>query len=319
MDGRYAKQYTGGRTDVAISRGTNVSTDANSMIRPPVVAGRFYEADAGRCAADAARLCRAPSQTNLPRGLVGGIVPHAGWICSGRVAGEVWAALAEHSRPATIFLTGSVHTMDLRRPALDEASAWASPMGAIEVDDRLRRAIAELADFDTLHAAHVHEHALEVQLPMIRQSFGESVKIVPCMIPRHPKAARWGEALGELLAGWDEPVLVVASSDLTHYGPNYGFTPRGADEAGCKWAYEVNDRRLLDLVETMAADRVVEHTQTHHSACGGGAMAAVMAAAQALDAGRGHILEHTNSTAELAALGYRDPNNSVGYGGVVFG
>ncbi|NBC97305.1 MAG: AmmeMemoRadiSam system protein B, partial [Deinococcus-Thermus bacterium] len=272
-----------------------MSTDAHRMIRQPVVAGRFYEAEAGRCAADVAQLCRLPSRLTVPERLVGGLVPHAGWICSGRVAGEVWAALAERSGPATIFLTGSVHTMDLRRPALDEASAWASPVGAIDVDDRLRRAIAGLDEFETQHAAHVHEHALEVQLPMIRQVFGQSVKIVPCMIPTHPNAPRWGEALGRLLAEWDETVVVVASSDLTHYGPNYDFVPRGDGEAGCRWAYEVNDRRLLDLVTSMAGRRIVEQTQTHHNACGGGAIAAVVAAAQALGASRGCVVEHTSS------------------------
>ncbi len=286
-------------------------------IRQPVVAGRFYEADAHRCAAAAMACCRA-YEGELPERLVGGIVPHAGWICSGAIAGKVWATLAARSKPTTIVLAGSVHTVNLNRPALDEAQAWQTPLGRVEVDTTLRAAIGRLDDFEFEHTAHAHEHALEVQLPMIQQTFGEGVRIVPCMIPPVNAAPQWGEALGELLRDWSERVLVVASSDLTHYGPNYAFAPQGPGERGRTWAHQVNDPRLLDLVDAMAADRIVEETTEHHNACGGGAIAAVLAAAKAMGATRSCLLEHTNSTAVLEPLGYGDPDNSVGYAGVVF-
>jgi len=289
--------------------------------RYPVAAGRFYEAHANRCAADAAQLLADDpfERADLPGALHGGIVPHAGWVCSGRIAALVWRALAERSDARTIFLTGSVHTIDLARPALDSFDQWRTPLGTIEVDGALRESIAELDEFEVNDDAHLREHALEVELPLIQQAFGDEVSIVPCMIPPRTDAVRWGEQLGQLLRGWPREVLVVASSDLTHYGPGYGFTPEGVGESGQRWAHEVNDRQLLDAIEAMDADRIVEQSHTRRSACGGGAIAAVMAAAKQLGAERGYTLEHTHSSKELAKIGHSDPNNSVGYAAVVFG
>jgi AmmeMemoRadiSam system protein B len=290
-------------------------------LRQPVVAGRFYEADANRCAADAAQLCAADpfEGRSLPDALFGGIVPHAGWVCSGRIAGLVWRALAERSSARTVFLTGSVHTIDLPGPALDSFERWRTPLGDIEVDAALREAIEQLDGFETIDDAHVGEHALEVELPLIQQAFGDELSIVPCMIPPHIDAANWGNALGELLLGWPAEVLVVASSDLTHYGPSYGFTPAGVGEQGRRWAHDDNDRSLLDRVEMMRTEGLVERSVADRSACGGGAIAAVTAAASRLGAERGYVLEHTDSTTELAKIGHADPNNSVGYAAVVYG
>jgi AmmeMemoRadiSam system protein B len=150
-------------------------------------------------------------------------------------------------------------------------------------------------------------------------AFGEGVKIVPVMIPPVDDAAAWGREIGRVLADWPEPVVMLASSDLTHYGPNYQFTPMGVGEEGRRWAMEVNDRRLLGLIERMQSGDIVGETQRAHNACGGGAIAATIACCQVLGAEAGHVLCHSDSTAELAAIGYGDSMNSVGYAGVVFG
>lgn len=306
-------------------------TFTSSRTRPPAVAGRFYQADAQRCAADAAQLCHAVEDAALPGAgpgagagtgtLYGGIVPHAGWVCSGRVAGLTWATLAAHTQARTIVLTGSVHTAAIWNPTLDSADAWQTPLGPVAVDVELRRALAELsgAGMGTLDMAHEREHSLEVNVPLIYQCFSEGVRIVPCLIPPVEEAAGWGRQIGKLLRDWHEPVIMVASSDLTHYGPNYRFTPFGVGEDARRWAHEENDRRLLTLIENMEVDRIVGEAASRLNACGGGAIAATMACCAELGATRGYVLAHTDSTAELAPLGHGDPNNSVGYAGVVFG
>ena len=218
-----------------------------------------------------------------------------------------------------MFLTGSVHTIDLEGPALDESDAWRTPLGEVEVDRGLREAVGELAGFGVVDGAHRSEHALEVELPLMQVLWGEGLRIVPCMIPPSAGAPAWGEALGAKLADWSEPVAVVVSSDLTHYGPNYGFAPRGVGEAGRRWALEENDRSLLSRVEALDAAGALSEAMGNGSACGGGAIAATLAAARGLGAGAGYVLEHSDSTGELAASGYDDPSNSVGYAAAVFG
>ena len=291
-----------------------------TKVRPPAVAGRFYDDHASRCAEDAARLCRPPqASADLPQTLYGAMVPHAGWVCSGRIAGMTWAALAEHTPAQTVLLTGSVHTMAVFNPALDTSDAWATPMGPIGVDIELREALGRLDGFEPLDMAHQNEHSLEVQLPMIAAAFGADVKIVPCLIPPADEATDWGRAIGRLLVDWPEPVVMVASSDLTHYGPNYRFTPFGEGEKGTQWAHDVNDRELLNEVEALHPESIVRITRQHHNACGGGAIAATLTAVKQLGASRGVVLEHTDSIRELSAIGYSERANSVGYAGIVFG
>ena len=293
----------------------------SNHIRKPAVAGRFYEAVGQRCRADAERMSVGPASDEpaLPQTLVGALVPHAGWICSGRVAGLTFRALQSRTQARTFILTGSVHTMAIPGPTLDSAEAWATPLGEAPVDIALRDALAELDDVTALDMAHQYEHSLEVQLPLMQVVFGEDIQIVPCLIPPDDRAPQWGQAIGRLLKDWPEPVIMIASSDLTHYGPNYSFTPHGVGGAGYRWAHDINDRQLLDKIEQMNAEAIVPETRTAHSACGGGAIAATITACTEQGAGRGYLLEHTDSTRELAEHGYRDESNSVGYAAVVFG
>ena len=294
--------------------------DHASHVRAPAVAGRFYEADTTRLRADAQRMTpEAPAELSLPDTLYGALVPHAGWVCSGRVAGTVCRTLAARTQARTLVLLGAVHTVAIDGPALESADAWHTPLGQAEIDADLRRTLAALPGFASFDMAHQYEHSLEVQVPLILETFGADVKIVPCLIPPLPGAPQWGQAIGRLLADWCEPVIVIASSDLTHYGPNYAFTPQGTGAAGVDWAANVNDARLLKLIERMDADAIVPDTQEHHSACGGGAIAAMITATHQLGATQAVLIEHTNSTRELAALGHHDDDNAVGYAGVVLG
>ncbi len=284
------------------------------------MAGRFYEADPSRCSSDADRFCAEPLRyvDRAPQQVHAAIVPHAGWVCSGRIAGGTFRAIESRTKARTFVITGSVHTMPLPQPALDAADLWRTPLGDVLVDTSLREALRKLDGMAVHDEAHQHEHSIEVNLPLMQHVF-DDFRIVPCMIPPHAEAVSWGQALGELLSQWHEPVAMICSIDLTHYGPNYAFTPEGLGEHGRTWAHAVNDRRLLELIEQMQAEQIVSETETHRSSCGGGAIAATVAAARVMGATRGVVLEHTDSSYELASIGHDDPNNSVGYAGVVLG
>jgi AmmeMemoRadiSam system protein B len=288
-------------------------------IRAPVAAGRFYEADGRRCARQAAELCAHVESAAVPEALCGALVPHAGWIYSGRTAGIAFAALAEHTNARTFVLLGAVHTVDLKQPALDTAEAWSTPMGEVAVDAQLREEVAQLTDYSVRDEAHRFEHSLEVQLPLMQTLFGDQLRIVPCLVPPRPEAPEWGRALGELLRRRAEATAIIASSDLTHYGPSYGFFPHGAGRAGTRWARETNDRQLLDLIERLDADAVLAHALAHQSACGGGAIAAAISACRIMGAKRGYILQHTDSAQVAAGQIWGETANSVGYAAVVFG
>jgi AmmeMemoRadiSam system protein B len=162
-------------------------------------------------------------------------------------------------------------------------------------------------------AAHSREHSIEVQVPFIKYLFPDA-KIVPIMVSPGSRAVDLGTRIGTLLADYAREVFVVGSTDLTHYGPSFGFTPYGVGNDALQRMKD-NDRRLLDLALQMQADGIIEEASQYRNACGAGAVAATVAAAQVLGSGCGYLLEHTTSQDVMPERQARD---AVGYAGIVF-
>jgi MEMO1 family protein len=163
---------------------------------------------------------------------------------------------------------------------------------------------------------HFSEHSIEVQLPII-QYLMPDVRIVPINVPPGPHAAEVGRFCGRAARESGLSVAFLGSTDLTHYGPVFGFTPQGYGDGGIRWAKDANDRRFVSLIESLAAEAVVSEAATHQNACGPGAVAATIGAMRELGATKYLELRHTCS-AEVEDLGNRDPLNSVGYEAGVF-
>lgn len=285
------------------------------MERKPVVADMFYPADPARCRAEVARLLQG-AQEGLPEGrFFAGLVPHAGWAYSGPVAARTLAALAQSGTPATVVILGAVHSWSVGRPSIYAHGSWATPLGALAVDEALATEIVRQGDGEIVDNAHAHsqEHSIEVQLPFIRYLFPEAT-IVPLMVPPTERSVGVGEAVARAMQAQQGQVYLLGSTDLTHYGPRYGFAPRGTGPAALTWAKE-NDCRLLDAVAHMRAEAIVAQGATDLSACGAGAVAATVAAARQLGASRGLVLEHTTSY-DVHPAG--TPSDFVGYAAVVF-
>ena len=251
-----------------------------------------------------------PAMAAPPRGAV---VPHAGWFFSGRTAARVFRTL-QAALPQTrsfVFL-GAVHRAGLTCPAMDGAEAWETPLGTVPVDGDLARAILD-ADAGVVRDARAHagEHSIEVSLPFIRHFF-PGARVVPIACPPFPGAAAFGRALGPLLAPHD--AIVVASTDLTHYGEGYGWAPAGTQARQALEFLRANDQRIIDRVLALDADAIVPEAALHMNACGAGALAAAAAAAKAMGAARGVLIEYRTSHDALPA----EPClRAVGYAGMV--
>ena len=164
---------------------------------------------------------------------------------------------------------------------------------------------------------HRHEHAVEVELPLI-QSAWPGASILPVEVPLVDGAAEIGRHTARQVASAGLSAVFLASSDLTHYGPGYGFAPAGVGPKGLAWAKD-NDRRLLDLVTTLAVGEIVGHVRRHANACGGGAIAAMLAACLESGATSARVLRHANSYETLEAVAPQPPVDAVGYAAVVVG
>lgn len=252
----------------------------------------------------------APSASDRARG---GMVPHAGWVYSGSVAYALLKRLAS-GRPRRCVLLGAVHVPGIRRPACGPWPEWEVPSATLGVDTGFVGALQETGTVELNRRAHLGEHSIEVQLPLVAALL-PGVRIVPIAVPPTSEALELGRRLGELLVADGETSVVVASSDLTHYGEDYyGFAPAGAGPGAVAWA-QANDSRFLARVCALDAEGALREARTHHNACGAGAVAATIECVRRLGAIRGEVMEHTSS---LRASGEQGARNFVGYASVAF-
>jgi AmmeMemoRadiSam system protein B len=282
----------------------------------------FYPGDAESCRMAAAQLVQAGRAAVIGRVVapgIGAIVPHAGWICSGAIAAEAIAALAiQRPKVDLVVVFGAIHTpMPVDRSVLDTHTRWATPQAMSAVSD-IRRRLSEMsARFLVDDRFHQREHAVEVELPLIQTVWPDAM-ILPIEVPPNLDAITVGELVALAIAAAGLSEVYLASSDLTHYGPNYRFAPAGVGEPAMQWELE-NDRRLLRIITEMSPQRVIPEVQARMNACGAGAIAAMLAASMARGARSAVVLRHQNSYQTLAAVAPQRPDNAVGYAAVWVG
>jgi hypothetical protein len=288
------------------------------MTRQPYRAGSFYEAEPKACRRSATAMVNAAAlPEDLPEVLYGGLVPHAGWVFSGRTAAATLKALARRGRLERVVLFGADHWGLADGAAVYDKGAWGTPLGEVPIDEEMAQVLLKSCSLlDARPNAHGREHSLEVQLPLM-QVLSPQVRIVPVNVSPSDQAAQVGRQIGEALREHFPQASVVGSTDLTHYGPQYGFTPGGVGPGGVQWAKE-NDQRLLKLIQSMQADQIVGETSARQNACGGGAIAAALAACAALGATRGLCLEYTTSADVMEKVYRAASDDAVGYAAVVF-
>lgn len=248
------------------------------------LAGRWYPADAEACLAALMRFCgpldAAPRDAEPARGLV---APHAGFVYSGAVAGAGYAALARDDVSLVVLFAGH---LGLRDPdMLWLVDAYQTPLGSIPSATRWGRRLAPALGLRAVGAQAGPagaDNAVELHLPFIRYTFGDTPLLVVGVAPT-PRARVLGQALGTALRKGGERPVFIASTDLTHYGPAYGFTPRARGSAARDWVREVHDRRFIDAVLARDPAAVLSAGRAG-SACCPGAVAATLEALAAQEA-----------------------------------
>jgi len=290
-------------------------------VRMTAVAGQFYESSPKGCLKQVQQLLPNEPLTGLPARIVAGVVPHAGWVFSGDLSALVFAAIRGQQAVDTFVIFGAVHRVCASSHGLlYDSGQWGSPLGVIDVDEELAAAILDEAP-DIIKAdtsVHFREHSIEVQVPFIQHLFPDA-KIVPLMVPPILEACEIGRSVGRVISRSDKRIVAVASTDLTHYGPSYNFTPMGIGPEAIRWAKEQNDKFFINLAVTMQADKLVESSGMYNSACGAGAVAGAVGTAVELGVVEGKLLGHTTS-AEIVEKKYNQQSmDSVGYAAIVFG
>ncbi len=291
--------------------------------RRPVVAGQFYPAQRQACLSEIQQcLAGAGQLEGLPDTIVAGIVPHAGWTFSGDLAAMVFSAVKQvHQRVDTFVIFGAIHgySDSSGSAAVYSEGSWQTPLGQIAVDADLAFEILRLSVLvESDLKAHRSEHSVEVQVPFIQHLFG-GAKILPIMVPPTPLAVQLGSDVADVISSVEKKRIVcIGSTDLTHYGPRYGFSPQGTGVESLRWAKEVNDQQFIDLAVQLIPEKIPLVAGKSHNACGAGAAAATVAVAKKLGKKQGLLLAHTHSSEVMERKFGQLSEESVGYAAIVF-
>src|SRR5579862_967667 len=270
-----------------------------SSIRQPAVAGRFYPANPQRLRAEVQSYTAPSTEPDAGPTIraIGCIVPHAGYMYSGHVAGAVYRRL---ELPQRVVILCPNHTGMGEPLAIMSQGAWHTPLGDAPIDEELaaelKRRMPLLSEDD---AAHRSEHALEVQLPFL-QLLAPGFQFVPIAVGtgNFEVLSALGIALGNLLAQRREPVLVIASSDMNHYESDS--------------VTRVKDRRAIDQVLALDPRGLYEIVHDANiSMCGYGPTVAMLTAARKLGGGQAELIRYATS-GDVSG----DKDMVVGYAGI---
>lgn len=241
------------------------------------------------------------------RKVYGGVMPHAGWYFSGRLAAQVFSLAARQTQPQVICLFGG-HLRGGAPPLLVMEEAWETPLGPVALATEMYGPLQEKIPCAPEEPG---DNTIEIQLPMIKYFFPQA-KVLAVRAPQSQTAVRLGEAVVEVARQLQVSMLAFGSADLTHYGPNYGWAPQGYGPKAVTWVKEVNDKKIVDQTLQLNALEVLRTGTQDQNSCSAGAIAAAISAARTLGARRAQLVDYYTSYDIM-------PNDSfVGYMGIVF-
>lgn len=265
------------------------------MIRGPVVAGQFYPASSDGLKGMIETMVDDRAEKVNAIGLV---APHAGYIYSGVVAGAVISRIKFKD---TFVILGPNHTGRGKAFSIMTKGAWETPLGEVEIDSELgKRILASSSYLEEDHLAHRFEHSLEVQVPFL-QYFKPDVRIVPIIIA-HASGATYKKIGMELASAIKESkrgVVILASSDMTHYEPHE--VARKKDRQAIEAILDLNEDELLRRVDELGI-----------SMCGYAPVVILIAAAKELGAKKAELVKYQTSGDTSG-----DYSSVVGYAGIL--
>ncbi len=267
------------------------------MLRSPCVAGRFYPGNTSELEAMLKGYLEGGSPATVERA-VAAIVPHAGYIYSGAVAGAVFSSIEV---PDDIVLIGPNHTGCGAKVSMMDKGTWEMPFGEMEINIGLAAAlIKESALFTPDTEAHISEHSLEVELPFIHYRNADA-SFVPITVMRadYRECAALGAAIARGIKAYGKEVLIVVSSDMNHYESD--STTR-----------EKDNRAIEPLLALNAAELLKRTGDEGISMCGVLPTAIAIEAAKGLGATKTRLVKYATS-GEVSG----DFDQVVGYAGII--
>ncbi len=279
-------------------------------IRSPAVAGQFYpfgSYELERMLEDCYRV-KAEEMD-----VVGAVCPHAGYQFSGKTAGYVYKTIKKNFD--TVVILGPNH-MGIGEGVTTSLGIWKTPLGSVKIDDEFAQKLADDSIISVDPRAHLREHSIEVQLPFLQHRF-KDFNFVPISINpiyyQKESCKPIGEKIAEVSKKLKRKIIVIASSDFTHYGKVYNYTPYRGPTSQILKRIKETDMEVIRYIEKMMPERILEICNDKRlSVCGYGGISAMLWTAKKLGAKKGRLLNYSSSFESS-----RDINAVVAYAGIV--
>ncbi len=274
---------------------SRIST-AVRRLRKATVAGYYYPSGPQQLREELDRLVAEPA---AKRQAVAAIVPHGNYAFSGRIVGRT---LGRTVIPRRCIVLGPNHSGAGHPWGLMPAGGYQTPLGEVVVDEALTDALQRESSLLAMdYTAHANEHAIEVVLPFLQRLGPMDLSIVPLVIGSDDpvELSSVATALAEVIRQAAEPVLLVASADLTHYEPR-GQVAR-------------KDAEFIRAIQTLEVSEILGRAETLTMlTCGGGPIACAVEASRLMGATRAELIDYTTS-----ADAGGDPDSAIGYAGLI--
>jgi len=292
-------------------------------MRKPSVAGQFYEGDEDELRAQISGCFfsdfgpkRLPDGAGKER-ILGVISPHAGFMYSGPAAAFVYKAIAEvkkAEKPDLFIILGPNHTGIGRTSHM--AEDFETPLGIARHDADFARLLSAGGAIVEDKRAHMYEHSIEVQLPFLQFIFDDRFRFVPVVISSEINLGKVAETLKKAIIEYEKAgkkACIIASSDFTHYGPNYGYVPFGkVSHDSVRARLRELDMGAIELIRKFDADSFLMYVKrTGSTICG---MLPIYVMVKSL-AGRAKAAELLSYYTSGDIIG--DYSNSVSYAGMI--
>ncbi|HID79923.1 MAG TPA: AmmeMemoRadiSam system protein B [Aquifex aeolicus] len=267
-------------------------------VRQPAVAGTFYPAERDELLALINFVCGEPYVGEKIKAKAV-LVPHAGYIYSGKTACEVYKRI---EIPPRVVLLGPNHTGLGAPVSVYSGDSWVTPLGEVEIDREIRDKLTKFYGFSLDEDAHKFEHSLEVQLPFLQVFAEREFKITPIVLSllRYEDALYVANQLSKVLFPYRDETLIVISSDMSHYIP--------AEKA------KELDSLAIECMQKMDTACLYERVFRYQiSMCGIIPAVVGIEVAKNLGAKEGKLIDYTNSGQTTG-----DYSNVVAYAGMIF-
>jgi MEMO1 family protein len=285
------------------------------MVRAPVVSGQFYNADPVKLMHDIKKCFQSPfgpgdyPKKSRDKKIIGLISPHAGYMFSGSCAAWAYKEIGESRFPDTFIMLGLSHN---GFPTSISIEDWKTPFGIIKNDIEFQKVLAENSPIKIDEKAHLSEHSIEVQLPLLQFVNKDKInklRIAPIICSPDMDYEKIAGYIFDAIKKTRRNVIIIASSDFTHFGMNYGYIPFRHNIKENMYSL---DKAAIGQITALKPEKFLEYIEnTGATICGNYPIAVLLSLSKKLRAKKAALLKYYTS-GDITG----DYSSAVGYAAI---